>query len=242
MRAILKYILIACPLLLLSSPLLSQGQKSKKDSVPSYDRGWFVQIPLLSFIQNNYRLELDKKFNKGKNSCYFSAGIYNGFGLNNVRRKTYEYQQDLPNDVGDDRIKGFNAGFGIRYFLPDLSTPKEEDHIFPYIGLEFMHRNVNVFYTEYIWSSYAENGLTYYYFDKKPLKGNIQRTSYTFLLGVQSRKDRWSYDISGGLSLNTARTNRQLEHDRDYNIYSWDYGWNGRNFYLSVKFGYQICK
>lgn len=223
---------------------MAQGKKTAlADTVTKIDEGLSLHLPLFNTLQLNYRLDAEYKFNKGRQSVYITAGPYSGFTQRYVRRKEYGYLQDLPKEIGDDRIKGFSCGLGTRLYLPNVDNRHfHGDGVYPFFGVEYLYRDVHVFYQEYDWITYVNNGLTYYDIALKPFHERILRRSLSLLAGAQERNGRWSYEGYVGVTVNYTSSGYRLKQHRDYNMNIWDYGRVWENMAFNAKIGYLLVR
>jgi hypothetical protein len=223
--------------------LLREKKNPVADTIGAIDKGLTLHLPLFNILQLNYRLDAEYKFNKGWQSVYITAGPYSGFTQRYVRRKEYSYLQDLPKEVGDDRIKGFSYGLGLRLYLPNVQNNNTHGHsVYPFFGIEYLYRDVHVFYQEYDWIAYQNNGLTYYDISLKPFHERILRRSLSLVVGAQERKGRWCYEAYVGVTVNNTSSGYRLKQHRDYNMNVWDYGRVWENIAFNAKVGYLFLR
>ncbi|MBX7205330.1 MAG: hypothetical protein K1X81_07880 [Bacteroidia bacterium] len=223
--------------------MAQEKKTAPKDTLGPVEEGLSLHLPLFNTMQLNYRLDAEYKFNKGRQSFYITAGPYSGFTQRYMRRKEYGYLQDLPKEVGDDRIKGFACGIGARFYLPDAENNNYHgDGVYPFFGVEYLYRNVHVFYQEYDWITYVNNGLTYYDIALKPFHERIMRRSVSLVAGAQERSGRWCYEGYVGVMVNYTSSGYRLQQHRDYNMNVWDYGRKWECIAFNAKVGYLLVR
>jgi hypothetical protein len=203
------------------STLSAQNNFSLEERYPHLTKNYTIAIHPIYLYNGGMRLDVEKRI--GNTPAWLQAGVTGHF----LSRKNDKYNYWTL------------AGGSVNYLLSgglDLNYKRffnKKESFYLAGGCSYSHYNIE-YYDKYL-VSYPEDNLVYYRYKYGNLKQNINKLGLNLLIGYQSPRPAFLFDIFAGLGYRRSfKKNKEIELFDDYMI---AFGYSGVVFITGVRFG-----